>query len=113
MSKKSKVKDVKIKNIEVELDKTRTLRFDLNAFAELEENFGTIDQALGAMEKGSIKALRAILWAGLIHEDEELTIKQVGKLITLADLPGLTEGINNAIVNSVPKTEEQNQNPNF
>jgi hypothetical protein len=111
MSKKSKVKDVKIKNIEIVLDKPRTLRFDLNAFAELEDSFGTIDEALGAMEKGSIKALRAILWSGLIHEDENLTLRDVGSLITLADLPKLTEGINQAIVSAVPTVEGQ-EGPN-
>lgn len=108
--KSSKVKDVKVKNIELELDKVRTLRFDLNAFAELEDNFGTIDEALGAMEKGSIKALRAVLWAGLIHEDEELTVKQVGALLTLADLAQLTEKINSAVLNAVPEVEVPDPN---
>lgn len=113
MSKKSKVRDVKIENIQVELDKTRTLRFDLNAFAELEDNFGTIDEALAAMEKGSIKALRAVLWAGLVHEDEELTIKSVGSLITLADLPKLTDSINKAIMGAVPDVKDKGEkNPN-
>ena len=111
MSKKSKVNEVKIKNIPVILDKERTLRFDLNAFAELEDNYGTIDEALGAMEKGSIKALRAILWAGLMHEDDSLTLKDVGRLITLGDLPKLTEGIQQAISNSVPQSEGP-QDPN-
>lgn len=99
------VRNVKIKSVEIELDKKRNLLFDLNAFAELEEHYGNIDEAMTALEQGSMKALRAILWAGLIHEDESLTPRQVGSLLGLGDLEYLSKQIGGALGDSLPKEE--------
>ena len=94
-----------VQNVTVNLDKERHLRFDLNAFAALEESFGSIDAAMTAMEKGSIKAIRAMLWAALIHEDETLTEKQVGSMLQFSDLLKLTDIITNAISDATPDKE--------
>lgn len=99
------VKDVRVKEVKIVLDKERHLRFDLNAFAEIEEAYGSIDEAFKAMEKGSIKALRVLLWAGLVHEDESLTVKQVGSLIGLADLKDLSTKISELLKDSMPAGE--------
>lgn len=104
----SNLKDVRIKAIPIKLDKERHLKFDLNAFAELEEEYGNIEDALKQMEKGSIKALRAILWAGLIHEDENLTPKQVGSLIGLSDLEELAKSLTKAIKGHLPAPKDEN-----
>jgi len=108
--KKSSVRDVKFKGVEIELDKVRTLKFDLNAFAELEDAYGTVEDAMKAMEKGSIKALRAVLWSGLVHEDEELTLKQVGSMISISDLQNFTNKITQAVSGSVPDSNDIDPN---
>jgi len=108
--KKSSVRDVKFKGVEIELDKMRTLKFDLNAFAELEDAYGTVEDAMKAMEKGSIKALRAVLWSGLVHEDEELTLKQVGSMISISDLQNFTNKITQAVSGSVPDSNDIDPN---
>jgi len=80
------VKDVKkSKDVKIKLKDgvERTLVFDLNAMAELEDKYGSVDAAFEMLDKNSIKALRFILWAGLIHEDENLTERQVGSLIDM------------------------------
>lgn len=61
--------EISIPHIEgcIELDKPRTLLFDLNAFAELEDKFGSLDQAFQKMQQGSVKATRTLLWAGLLY----------------------------------------------
>jgi len=86
----SNVKDVRPKAIKLTLDKERTLMFDLNAFAELEEIYGSVDIALKAIEGGSMKAIRTLLWAGLLHEDDTLTAKQVGAMLSVSMLEDMT-----------------------
>jgi hypothetical protein len=110
------VNSVKIKPIPIALDKDRTLVYDLNAFAELEEKYGSIDDALGALSKGalskgSIKTIRTILWVGLIHEDENLTEKQVGAMIGLSDLDRITDAISKGIVEGLPEDAPKNATP--
>ncbi len=90
---------------------TKTLVYDLNAFAELEELFGSVDEAMTAMEKGSIKAVRALLWAGLIHahlddnDQPTLKIKEVGKWIQIPMLEGLSKKIEKALKGALPEAE--------
>ncbi len=59
--------DIREVRIPIELDKPRTLLFDLNAFAELEDKFGSLDQAFQKMQAGSVKATRTLLLAGLLQ----------------------------------------------
>lgn len=49
--------------------KMRELRYDLNAFAELEKRFGNVDAALAELQKGSLQSVKMILWTGLIHQE--------------------------------------------
>ncbi|MGF9741577.1 hypothetical protein ABEX38_29860 [Priestia megaterium] len=66
------------------LDKERTLKFSLNALVEAEEALGFPLSELG--DKMSIRAMRALLYAGLKHEDAELTELQVGDMITMDNM---------------------------
>lgn len=84
----SRVKDVK-QNLDAPVmelgGKTRTIQFDLNAFAELENKFGTIQAALEQLQKGRMNDVKIILWAGLIHEEvilDEVTGEPKGYNIT-------------------------------
>ena len=77
--------DAKAKTTKITLNDgvERELRFTLNAMAEMEERYGTVDAAFEALDTGSIKAVRFVLWAGLMHSDENLTEMQVGNLIDI------------------------------
>jgi hypothetical protein len=59
----------------------RSLKFDINALADFEQETG-----MGFGQLFSTKAIfataRAMLWAGLKHEDRGLTIDKVGELIS-------------------------------
>ncbi len=99
------LQDIREIAVPITLDKPRTLRFDLNAFAELEEKFGSMDAAFQAMKKGSLKAARALLWAGLLHEDETLTEKGVGAMVGLQNIGGIMEIIADAMNRAMPETE--------
>ena len=81
--------------VKITLDKERTLRFTLNSLAELEDAFGVSLSQLGEVELG-IKAVRTMLWAGLIHEDEELTERQVGNMVDFDNLQEVQEKVTTA-----------------
>ncbi len=44
-----------------------------------------------------MKATRTLLWAGLLHEDENLTERQVGAMISLTNVESIMEQIIEAL----------------
>lgn len=89
--------------------KKRHLRFDLNAMAEFEEATGTPltgENISKVMSQGGAKALRALLWACLLHEDENLTLKEVGSWVNLKDINELPGKILEAFEAAMPEPEE-------
>jgi len=88
----------------------RKLRYTLNSFALIEEKYGTIDKAMEILESGSIAAVRFVLWAGLVHEDENLSEHYVGDQIDLSDLEGLAEKMNKAMMGDLPQDKVVNPN---
>ena len=88
----------------------RELRYTLNSFALIEEKYGTIDTAMEILKSGSIAAIRFVLWAGLIHEDENLSEHYVGSQIDLSDLEDLAEKMNKAMMGDLPHDEVVNPN---
>jgi hypothetical protein len=71
--------------------KTRHLKYDLNAIAEISDRLhitvklNNFAQDLMSTPL-SFSALRVLLWAGLRHEDSELTIEQVGSWVDLDNM---------------------------
>lgn len=104
----SNVKDVKSKDIKITLNDgvERTIKFTLNALAELEDRYGSVDEAFKQLDNNSIKAVRCILWAGLIHEDPELTEQQVGNLIDIQYMQELMTSLNDAFDSDMPVAEK-------
>lgn len=88
----------------------RPFTFDMNAMAELEERYGSVEAAFALVQdKNSIKALRTILWAGLATADETLTEKQVGALIDVNYLNELQAGLAEAVAADLPGPEQTEQ----
>lgn len=115
----SELKDVRLKPITIELDKPRTLFYDWNAFAELEEQFGSLDDMFKRMEKPTMKDLKILLWAGLLHELDEpengvytedgkpFTPHKVGKLLHgIKDMAKLNLSVFSAISDAMPQLGE-------
>lgn len=103
----SNVKDIKSKEVKITLTDgvERRLLFDLNAMAELEDRYGSVDNAFEALQENSIKALRCVLWAGLIHDNPELTEHTVGSLIDIQWIESIVGTLSEAFDTSMP-TEE-------
>lgn len=106
----SNLNQVKEKPIKVELGgKERTIKYDLNALSILEEEVGSIeklDEYVYGENGISIKAIRKVLWAGLIHENEDLTEKEVGSWFDLKSLDLISNIIKHALGQSLPEKEE-------
>ena len=100
----SNVGDIKPKVVKLTLSDgvERTLKFDLNAMAELEDKYGSVDAAFEMLDKNSIKALRFILWAGLVHEDPDLTEQKVGSLIDMQYMSELMSTLGTAFAADMP-----------
>jgi len=103
----SNIKDVKprVKTITLNDGVEREVRFTLNAMAELEERYGSVDAAFKAMDEGSIKAVRFVLWAGLMEASPELTEMQVGSLIDMQLINEIMESISGALGEDMPDTD--------
>ena len=102
----SNVADVKSKTVKITLNDgvERTIKFTLNALAELEDKFGSVQAAFDKLEKeNSMKALRAVLWAGLLWKEPDLTEKQVGDLIDLSLMQDIAQSLNDAFEADMPQ----------
>lgn len=98
--------DVQIKPIPITLDQPRTLLYDFNAFIELEELYGDVNKAFKGLEQLKMKPIRDMIWAGLLHEDENLTPRQVGKMLHPSNIEEIALKITEAIGVSLPEPEE-------
>ena len=62
--------------------RVRNLKFDVNALADFEQETG-MGFAQLMKQKAIFGAARAMLWAGLKHEDRGLTVERIGELLSL------------------------------
>lgn len=96
----------RVKTITLKDGVEREIRFTLNAMAEMEDRYGSVDAAFAKLDEGSIKAARFILWAGFLHlEDDSLTERRVGNLIDLELLNEIMESMAEAMGEDMPKQD--------
>lgn len=94
--------------VEITLDKKRYLFFDLNAMCSFQEVTGknlfeakVFKRVLTKMEPVD---LRALLWACLLDDDPDLTLREAGKL--MQDMGKVATAINQAITVALPEAEK-------
>ena len=81
-----------IKKIAVQLDKERNLAFPLMSLVRLKKEHGLEIKDLADEEKSQdIENIIKVIWAGLIHEDKELTVEDVGYMLDISELPAISE----------------------
>ena len=100
--------------VEIELDgKTRKLRYDFNAIADVEEKAGAGITRLFGEDMVGLHVLRLLIWGGLKWNDRGLTIARVGDMLQKylesgGELPVLSEVIQKALmVSGVLKAGEE------
>lgn len=97
--------------------KPRYIKFDLNAFAEMEKIYGDMDKVNEVLQKNSIRDIRTILWLGLIWDEAildpvtgeptsyRLTQHQVGSWLDTSNMKTVVAGLSKAMGAAMPQDE--------
>lgn len=96
----------------IELDKPRNIRLNTNALVKVEEVTG---RPIASLLPGTvgIREIRAFLWAGLIHEDRELTLYETGLLMDKApNYEYVEDKVTEAIKIAMNYKENEETDPN-
>lgn len=92
------------KSAKIQLDKERTFRYPLYSLIQLEEVQGVKLSDLSDEEKAKdLKTILSLIWAGLIHEDKDLTIEDVGNMIDISELSEVSQVMTSVLNSSVKK----------
>jgi len=106
-----KAKDLKNKGVKFKLgNKEYELKLDMNAFCILEEVYEDLDKAFDDLQNKKIKAIRALIYSAVKVENEDVTLKEVGSMLTLDDMERLGEAINKALDISMPEITDETKN---
>lgn len=102
-----KAAELKNKGIKFKLgDKEYELKLNMNTFCELEEVYGDLNKAFDDLQSMKLKAVRALIYAAVKVEDEEITLKNVGEQLGLNDLERLGTAITEALSKAMPEAED-------
>ena len=86
-----------------QLDKMRNMRYGMKAFSLVEDVIG-VPLAKIDLNNLTQKQLATLIWAGLVHEDKELTVESVMDLIDdHSDIKEASEMLSKAITESMGK----------
>jgi len=125
----SGAKNVRVKPVKIEIDgNVYEVKYDFNAFIELEEIYGSIEEAMEAMQgeivlgkdgkpiivkdednndvekrKFSLKAMRDFLWAGMLFGNTKITKREVGKLLEFGNFQYVVTEMMSAITGALPE----------
>ena len=103
-------KDLQFQTTTIELKGRKyEMNFDLNAMAELEDIFGTLQIAIAELKKKKLKAVRSFLYAVLKSTDESLSEFEVGKLIDMNNFTSIEKAITKLINNAFEEDEEDDK----
>lgn len=86
---------------EIRLDKARNLRYSWNALAMLEEGLGRPTSSVVEELNNrtlAFKTLRYVLYCGLKHEDESLTLEQVGDMVDASNVADVMAAVVKALM---------------
>jgi len=113
----SNLNDIKVSGVPVEIGgKTYNLKYDFNAFAVLEEKYGSIEEVFSRLREMGEKSgmppylfstIRALVWAGILHENESLSEKDIGSMLTLRNIAPIVEKVTEAIGRAMPELTEE------
>lgn len=71
-----------VNTVEIVLDgKTRSLKYDFNSLADMEEKAGIALTALLSEGVAGFRSIRLLLWAGLKWENRGLTLERIGNML--------------------------------
>jgi hypothetical protein len=83
------------KPVTIALDRERQLIYDLNAICSFEDATG--QSVIEALRNLTMVNIRALIWAGLLADDPDLTLTQAGGLIRFTDIASVTQALRDAL----------------
>lgn len=91
--------------------KNRRLVYNLYSFMRLDEETGKNVFDGSAFNAARPKDLVALLWAGLVNDDPNLTLEQVAKEARLDEIMSLPAMIQQGFANSMPTPKQKKSSP--
>ena len=87
-TKKITGKQLRNKNVDTKVTiggREYEITFNMGVLAELEDIYGSVEKAMDALNKQSVKSIINLMYAVMKQEDgnEDLTVRQVGKMLDL------------------------------
>ena len=83
-----------MKTVEITLDKQRKLAYPVYSLIKLKKEHGIELKDLQDKEKAEdLETILAIVWAGLIHEEKDLSMEDLGYMIDITALPEISKKI--------------------
>lgn len=90
----------------------REISFSLNAMADLEDKYGTVENAFDKIQDNNIAAIRFLLWCLLNNGDQEISEREIGRKIDLRNLDDLMNAVMDYMEEAMPAIQEiQAKNP--
>lgn len=85
--------------VKVELDQTYTLRYTTPSFIRMEEATGlTLSEMQDRLEAGSVRAIVALVWGGLLHAEPALTLERAAERVDLRKMEAVATACGKALV---------------
>ncbi len=97
---------MKQKYVAVELDRARNLLYDMSAFYDLEQQYGSIPKALLLLKLNPITELANMLRIGMMYE-ENLSSHQIELFINVENRISFTQEVVNAVSLALPKSKQE------
>lgn len=111
MTKLSDIKNTP-KNTVILKGKEYEVGLNMNALCELEETFGSTEDAFKVVSAGNMKDIRTFLCIALKSNEglEDSTEKDIGRLIEYSDVENILTAITNSINNTLPEADDTEVN---
>ena len=92
------------RGMRLELDRTRYLRFTLGALRRIEQlsGLGIEQQEELAEWSKTLDGVVGMLWAGLVHEDPDLTVEDVYEIVDIQNFGQIRAAIDAAVGVAMP-----------
>jgi hypothetical protein len=107
------INDFDYKGEEIKLDKIRHLKYTVKGLKILSSMFGSVTAAMTKLEQfnpeiddETISNIITFAYAGLIHEDENITLDYIENMLDFSTLLEVMKAVPYAVLHSMPKSEE-------
>lgn len=91
--------------------KERHLRLDFNALVALEDKLGRSLLGDDGLQIHSLREIRALLWACMLHEDPDVTEEEVGSWINAGEIATLEAAVKGITGAALVQSEEAGDGP--